>query len=222
MAKTNPAKLDFLNLPELPREMGATVQDLGFKNRNEYLTTCRQMAHNKNAKKRMAVVLEVFKEFMARDLEDRDVRDDFGNVPVRIVRNDSGQAVKVPVEETELRGKWDVDDGPDTAIAGEGPGRVRPKAGHWKNFVEEHWEHLAPQLLFREAGAKPHRQDPEANPETYRAQVEYSLSDEHPDRQELKEWLPKFIEMGAGSSWDGRRSYFAEQMKKDLEHAEAA
>ncbi len=203
--KTDPRKLDFGSLPELPREKGLILEDLNINGRKEYVALCKRMRTDKEAQKRLSLVREVLFELMARDTEERLKRDDFGEIPTIEETNALGQKVKTPVYEYELRSRWDVEEGADTHVGGGGPGRVKPKTGHWKTFVAENWEHLAPLLVFRDENVSAPRNDRMANPEMYREAVKWSMSDDHPDRRALKEWLPGFLEAGVGSSWDGKR-----------------
>lgn len=201
--KVDPKKLDFCNLDELPRGSGLALEDLGI-GRNEYLTLCSRMAAgDADAAKRLDVVREVLFECMKRDIESRLILDDFGQIPTREERNDAGQKIKVPVKEWETVSRWAVRDNGDTWIGGDGPARVRPKRGHWKRYVEEHWQYLAPLLKFRNPDARAPRDDPAANPEAYREAVKWSLDDKNPDRINLKSWLVPFLKAGKPSDWTG-------------------
>lgn len=202
----DPKRLDFSSLPELPRQFGLVLTDLGFTTRGEYLGYCTQAAKgSKEAQKKLDVVREVLFELMKRDREQRVVRDDFGEIPTVAVMGVGGQQIRTPVIEYVDVSKWDVrDEGGDCHVGGAGPGRVKPRPGHWYDYVKTHWVHLAPLLLFREADVAPPQGDPRANPATYARTVANAVSDTNPVRYELLKWLKPFIEAGRKSDWEGK------------------
>lgn len=201
--KTSTMRPDFCNLHELPRTSGLMLADLGI-GVGEYQLLCRTAATNPTHAKRLDVVREVLFELMKRDREQRLRHDDFGELPTVPATGANGQAVKAPLYEFDDVSKWDVrDEGGDCHIGGAGPARVKPKPGHWRKYILEHWATLAPTLMFRDPSATAPHGDPAANPETYRAAVQWSVSNENPDRVALLKWLKPFLKAAKPSDWTG-------------------